>query len=96
MTSSANLELKLSYAFDLYDTDGSGYLNKQEIQVGLVAMLDLLNVNKSRQNDLKLANEFLTLLDANNDGIVSKSKILICLEYQLFNRLVLEFSYNFR
>ena len=42
LTSRGDLKKKLEYAFMLYDLDGSGYLNNNELKTVLGGMLDLL------------------------------------------------------
>lgn len=42
ITSRGDLKMKLEYAFVLYDSDESGYLDYNELKTVLTGMLDLI------------------------------------------------------
>jgi len=64
----------LEYAFEIYDSDGNGYLDNNEIREVIKGMLDLLGADKKSNNASQLAEECIKQLDASNDGKVSKGK----------------------
>ena len=66
------MKKKLEYAFELYDTDGNGYLDSNEIREVVKGMLDLLGADKKTNNPNQLAEECIKQLDASNDGKVTK------------------------
>ena len=75
LTSKGDLKKKLEYAFELYDSDGNGYLDHKEIRDVITGMLDLLGADKKSNNAFQLAEECIKQLDASNDGRVSKGII---------------------
>ena len=80
------MKSKLEYAFQLYDTDGNGYLDKNEIRQVIKGMMDLIGANKTMNSPDQVANECFRLLDESNDGKVSKGKEdKICFHSKSFN-----------
>ena len=74
MTSRGDLKKKLEYAFELYDSDGNGYLDSTEVREVVKGMLDLLGADKKGNDANKLAEECIKQLDATNDGKLSKGE----------------------
>jgi Ca2+-binding EF-hand superfamily protein len=70
-----DIKKKLEYAFEIYDSDGNGYLDNNEIREVIKGMLDLLGADKKSNNASQLAEECIKQLDASNDGKVSKGKL---------------------
>ena len=64
---------KLQLVFDMYDTNGNGYLDRSELREALNAMFKLYA--KSSQNIENILHEWFDGLDKNEDGSISKSKI---------------------
>jgi Ca2+-binding EF-hand superfamily protein len=65
------LKRKLEYAFNVYDADNSGYLDRDELREVINGMLDLLGAKETSDVD-KLADQCMRELDASNDGRISK------------------------
>jgi len=76
LTSKGDLNRKLEYAFDLYDADRNGYLDKNEVREVVIGMLDLLGADKKGQNSAHLADECIRQLDASRDGKVTKAEFI--------------------
>ncbi len=76
MTSKGDLNRKLEYAFDLYDADRNGYLDKNEVREVVTGMLDLLGADKKGQNSTQLAEECIRQLDTSKDGRVTKAEFI--------------------
>ena len=74
LTSRGDLKKKLEYAFALYDADGNGYLDSNEINDVITGMLDLLGADKKHNNPKQLADECIKQLDSSKDGQVSKGR----------------------
>ena len=72
LTSRGDLKKKLEYAFALYDADGNGYLDNDEIREVITGMLDLLGADKKHNNPKELAEQCMKELDSSQDGQVSK------------------------
>ena len=70
------MKKKLEYAFALYDADGNGYLDKDEIKLVINGMLDLLGADKKHNDPQKLADECMKELDSSHDGQVSKEEFI--------------------
>ena len=67
---------KLEYAFELYDSDNSGFLDKQELSTGIYGMLDMLGADRKGHNSQELAKECMNKLDKSHDGKVSKEEFV--------------------
>lgn len=76
MTSRGEPRQKLEYAFDLYDADNSGDLDRLELKAVIHGMLDMLGADKKGHSAANLATECLHQLDKNNDGRVSKAEFI--------------------
>jgi Ca2+-binding EF-hand superfamily protein len=74
LTSKGNNEEKLAYAFELYDLDGNGSLDRGEIKAVLFSMLDMLGADDQEANVERILKGCLKDLDATGDGKVSKGK----------------------
>ena len=80
MTCRGDPKMKLEYAFDLYDVDESGSLNKAELVGVIDAMLDMLGADASI-DPKKLSESCFAQCDDNNDGKVTKDEFVKnCLE----------------
>ena len=79
MTSRGEPRDKLDYAFDVYDTNNSGYLGKDELSKVIYGMLNLLGADKKNDPDgiNDLANDCLKKLDKNEDGRVNKEEFIV-------------------
>ena len=60
----------------LYDSDGNGYLDRNEIREVINAMLDLLGADKNNNNPQQLADECIRELDSSRDGRISKDEFV--------------------
>ena len=74
---------KLEFAFDLYDQNRNGYLDRNEIRQVISGMLDLIGACKTVNNENQVADECFRMLDVDADGQVSKgisysTKIYFC------------------
>ena len=67
---------KLEYTFALYDSDGNGYLDRNEIRAVIQAMLELLGADKNNNNPQQLADECIRELDSSRDGRISKDEFV--------------------
>jgi len=76
LTSRGDVAQKLDYAFHLYDTDGNGYLDSQEVKEVLVSMLDLLGAEKKSYNLTTLTQECMKDLDKSHDGKITKDEFI--------------------
>ena len=66
----------MEYAFELYDADNSGYLDKNEVRSVIIGMLDLLGRNRQVVNASKIAEECFRELDTSGDGKISKDEFI--------------------
>lgn len=76
MTTRGTIEEKMSFLFDMYDTDKKGYLTQEQILQVIEAMLELLEVENKKPNSANMTEECVRLLDKAKDGIVSKGNYL--------------------
>ena len=76
-----NLEQITKAAFDTVDTDGSGFLEKDELATIMENIANSIGVEKPTTSEV---DEVLKELDANNDGKLSLS------EFQVLIKQVLE------
>ena len=76
LTSRGDMRTKLQYAFELYDCDNNGYLNKGEVAQVISAMLDLYGADKQCHVPSQIAHECVENLDGNNDDQLNKEEFI--------------------
>lgn len=76
ITSHGDLDKRLEYAFILYDADGNGYLDENEIKEGIAGMLDLMYGDSSSIDLEASAKQYMKELDVSNDGRVTKDEFI--------------------
>ena len=76
MTSRGDQQSKLEYAFDIYDADDNGTLDRSELQAVIYGMLDMLGADRRGHNAGDLANECLSQLDNSGDGAINKDEFV--------------------
>ena len=75
VTTKGTVDQKLEYAFDLYDLDNNGYLDREEVFDVIYSMLDLFQTTKmERECAENLAKESFNELDTSKDELISKGK----------------------
>lgn len=70
------MKQKLEFAFNIYDSDKNGYLDKNELKQVIYGMLDLLGASQVTHNPDILAEQCIRELDVSNDGKVSKEEFI--------------------
>ncbi|KAL7676717.1 hypothetical protein ACOME3_002964 [Neoechinorhynchus agilis] len=82
-----DLKSRLSYAFDCYDANYSTYIEKDEIQPVLVAMLQLLGIQHPEDYEMeKMVCEIMDIVDSSQDGRISKQEFVEALSADAFVR----------
>ena len=76
MTSRGDQAQKLNYAFELYDEDESGSLNRAELRAVIYGMLDMLGADRKGYQAEDLAQECMSQLDKSGDGLISKDEFV--------------------
>ena len=76
MTSRGDQREKLSYTFDLYDQDNSGFIDVQELNSIIYAMFGMLGTDRDKEHSLALAQLCLKQLDKSGDGTISKEEFV--------------------
>jgi serine/threonine-protein phosphatase 2B regulatory subunit len=76
MTSRGDQKEKLNYAFEIYDADNSGSLNKAELVAVIYGMLDMLGADRKGYKSEDLARECMHSLDKSGDGLISKDEFV--------------------
>lgn len=76
MTSRGDQKDKLEYAFELYDADDSGTLDKGELKSVIYGMLGMLGADRKGHHVENLANECMSQLDSSGDGMISKDEFV--------------------
>jgi Ca2+-binding EF-hand superfamily protein len=76
LTTKGDIRSKLEYAFELYDADDSGTLDRTEIKTVLTGMLDLLGADKKGHNINSLTTECMKELDQEKDGLITKDEFV--------------------
>ena len=76
MTSRGDPKKKLEYAFEMYDSDNGGFLDKNELNAGIFGMLDMLGADRKGHNSQDLAKECMSQLDKSHDGKISKDEFV--------------------
>ena len=69
-------EEKLMYAFDLYDTNKVGYLNRSQVEQVINNMLELLQEDKIQSKSKVCAQECIQLLAKSNHGRLYKKEFI--------------------
>ncbi len=64
-------ERELDLAFKNYDTDGSGFLERNEFTALFKSLMSLFNVEEPSYDDIE---DILKLLDTSGDGKISRSE----------------------
>ena len=81
MTKCGSPKEKLEYAFDLYDADKNGFLDRYEIEKIVGKILQTISQDKREKMDLlsrahTLTNECLAMLDASKDNKISRDEFV--------------------
>jgi Ca2+-binding EF-hand superfamily protein len=76
LTSRGDQRTKLDYAFSLYDTDGNGYLDSNDIQAVIYGMLDLLGADRTQKSIQLLADECIKTFDTSKYIRVTKAEFI--------------------
>lgn len=76
MTSRGEPKEKLEFAFELYDSDNSGTLDREELNNVIYGMLDMLGADRKGQSSQKLAEECMSQLDKSGDGLISREEFI--------------------
>ena len=76
MTSRGEPKDKLEFAFELYDCDNSGSLDREELNNVIYGMLDMLGADRRGQNSQQLAEECMEQLDNSGDGLISREEFI--------------------
>jgi len=66
----------IEYAFELYDIDENGTLDRTELNAVIYGMLDMLGADRRGHNSQELAKECLSQLDDNKDGHITKDEFV--------------------
>jgi Ca2+-binding EF-hand superfamily protein len=74
LTTSGELRTKIQLTFELYDTDKDGYLDKEEVNTIVKALMTMLG-NEDDSQEAMAEIQFL-LLDRNNDGKISMDEFV--------------------
>ncbi len=64
--------IKLTYAFEIYDEDKSGFLSNDELIAVIYGLSSLLEVSKKGVNSQDLARECMIMLDKTKNEQISK------------------------
>ncbi len=74
MTSRGDPKEKLEFAFELYDSDNSGTLDRDELNAVIYGMLDMLGADRRGHSSQTLAEECMSQLDKSGDDISSNKR----------------------
>lgn len=72
LTSRGDMRKKLEYAFNLYDVDKTGYLEKDEVRQVVTGMFDLLGVDKKHDNPPELIEKTVREIGTSPEGKVTR------------------------
>lgn len=70
------MKQKLEFAFNIYDDDRNGYLDRNELKQVIYGMLDLLGASRGSNDVDFLAEQCIRELDVSNNGKVSKEEFV--------------------
>ena len=81
MTKCGSPKEKLEYAFDLYDADKNGFLDRYEIEKIVSKILQTISQDRKEKLDFlskahTLTNQFLSKLDTSNDDKISRDEFV--------------------
>lgn len=76
MTSRGDPKEKLEYAFELYDCDDNGTLDRGELNAVIYGMLDMLGADRRGHSSQDLAAECMAQLDGSGDGAITKEEFI--------------------
>lgn len=74
LTNRGDMRRKLEYAFDLYDVEKKGYLEKNDIRDIVYGMVDILGIHKKHDNPPKLTEKIIREVHVSNHDHVYKGK----------------------
>jgi Ca2+-binding EF-hand superfamily protein len=87
LTSRGDVKAKLEYAFDLYDENNDGILDRTEIKNVIYIMLDVLASDQSHYR--KIAKETILQMDTNNDKKITKEEFVDALSTNYALRMLM-------
>lgn len=78
ITSSGKPEEKLNWAFQMYDIDGNGTIEKKEMEEIIKAIYVMLGTSVDAENMTpeKRTDEIFKKMDINNDGVLEKDEFI--------------------
>ncbi|KAI3381783.1 hypothetical protein SNEBB_002036 [Seison nebaliae] len=91
ITSHGEPRKKLNWAFNMYDIDGNGQIDKNEMLKIILAIYDLVGEENRIADNAPMArvDKIFEKMDTNHDGVLSKDEFIDgCLQDELLKRLL--------
>lgn len=82
LTKCKNLDSIYDMAFDLYDQDGNGVIDKAELESLFVALSELIGSNESQESVKERVEQVFENYDQNSDGYLTKSEFIKFMIYE--------------
>lgn len=76
LTSRADMNKKIEYAFDLYDFNRFGYLEADELRSVITGMLDVLGADKRHENPPMLVEQTIAKIPTTESGRITKADFI--------------------
>jgi len=73
---SANTVTRLAFAFDVYDRDKDGFLDRNEVKKIAEVVLKMLNNDNVNQRSQEIVDLGFQTLDADQDGKITKEEFV--------------------
>ncbi|KAJ8305706.1 hypothetical protein KUTeg_016251 [Tegillarca granosa] len=93
MSGSSDPEVKMKWAFQMYDIDGDGYISRDEME-NLIKAISLMALSDDNSSPRELTESLFQKLDTNKDNLISQEEFIVGAQKDTMLMDILQFDPN--